>query len=158
MSVQKRFKDMLVPVSKRIIEECNNNLSERKCMALSAYMRSSFELIKKELIDTLEVITFIKPTRKEWEDIRATCREFLELQSEILKENSLRIWDHEHFNAGEFELLVRETATEYNTFIDGQLLNLVKTRRAHFFDILKRVLAAIIGSIIIYYLNKIFFK
>ena len=92
-------------------------------------MRSSFELIKKELIDTLEVITFIRPTRNEWEDIRATCREFLELQSEILKENSLRLWDHEHLTPG--ELLVRKLLPSTCTLSTGSC-NLVKTRRALF--------------------------
>jgi|GEM_PF-5531104 len=62
MHIQKRFEDMLVPVSKRIKEECQNNLPNTgKCILPSAYLRSSFELIKKELMETLEIIALIKP-------------------------------------------------------------------------------------------------
>lgn len=159
MHVQERFKEMLVPIAKKINEECQNNLSNsHKEMLPSAYLRASFELIKKELLDTLEIIAFIKPNKKEWEAIRKTCRDFLELQSNNLKEDFVKIWGHERLESSEFELLIKEAAGEYNTFIDGQLLNMSKTRRIHFFDIIKKVVAAIIGSIIIYYLNKIFFK
>jgi hypothetical protein len=150
---------MLVPIAKKINEECQNNLlNSHKEMPPSVSLRASFELIKKELLDTLEIIAFIKPNRKEWEAIRKICQEFLEQQSNVLREDFVRTCGHKRLESSEFELLSKEAAAEYNTFIDGQLLNLSKMRRVHFYDIVKKVLAAIIGSIIIYYLNKFFFS
>ena len=158
MRIQERFKEMLVPIAKKINEECQNNLTNFHKETPSAYLRASFDLIKKELLDTLAIISFIKPNKKEWEAIRKICEGFLELQSNSLREDFVNKWGPEWLKSSEFALLLKEAAGEYNTFIDGQLLEMSKARRVHFFDIIKKVLATIIGSIIIYFINKIFFK
>jgi|LSQX01.2.fsa_nt_gb hypothetical protein len=159
MDIQKRFAEMLVPVSKKINDECQNFLPDSgKRIHPAAYMRTIFQLIKKELMETLKIVALVKPNKSDWKSIRKIGIDFLEQQSGIFKEEFYERWGLEYFNEKEFETLEKEIAAEYHTFIDGKIIALQKARKKFFYDIIKGVIVGIIGSLIIYYLTTIIFK
>ena len=130
MDIQKRFEEMLVPVSEKINEECQNFLPDSgDRIPPPTYIRSTFQLIKKELMETLEIITLINPSKTGWKAIRETGVDFIKEQSEMLQKEYCRRWSRAYFNEKEFEILVKEVTAEYHTFIDGQIMNLEKINK-----------------------------
>ena len=82
MKVQERFKEMLLPVSRKIKKECNYN--SQSCADELSFIRLGIKSIKKELMETLNITALLNPSAREWERIRETGKSFLELQINIL--------------------------------------------------------------------------
>lgn len=154
MEVQKRFEEMLVPVSRKIKKECNYN--SKNCINESSFARFSFGLIKKELMDSLEVIAVINPSIKDWEKIRETSRGFINEQIKMLKSDFSMIWSEDTMNDSEATILEKEIFAEYNTFIDGQLKSIVSSRKKILYDLLIKIISGIIGGTIVYLLTRYF--
>jgi hypothetical protein len=152
MEVQKRFEEMLVPVSKKIKNECNHS-SKKICVDDLSFARLSFDLIKTELSEALDVIAVVNPSIEDWEKIREICRDFLNEQVTMLKNKYSMLLGEYFINGSGTNPFEKEIVAEYNTFIDGQVRSIVRSRKKFIFDILIKVISAIIGGIIVYLLT-----
>ncbi|MDO9534973.1 MAG: hypothetical protein Q7J85_06490 [Bacillota bacterium] len=152
MEVQKRFEEMLVPVSRKIKKECNH--SSNNCNDESFFARLSFDLIRKELMEALQIIAIINPTIKDWERIRENSRVFFNEQINMLKNDFSMLMEEDDINDSEANLLKKEIFAEYNTFIDGQLRIIADGRKKILYDLLIKITSGIIGGLIVYFLTR----
>src|SRR5690554_374846 len=106
MKIQERFKEMLLPVSRKIKKECNYN--SKSCTDEFSFIRLGFKSIKKELMETLEITALLNPTARDWEKIRETGKDFLKLQIETLKNGYSRLWEDTSNHQGDIISLEKE--------------------------------------------------
>jgi hypothetical protein len=154
MKVQDRFQEMLLPVSRKIKKECNYN--SKSCTDELSFIRLGFKSIKKELMETLKIIVLLNPSAKEWEKIRETGGNFLELQINTIINGYSPLCEHSGNHQSDIAFLKREVIAEFNAFIDGQLKEIIRRRKKIFSDLLIKIISGIVGGLIVYFLTKPF--
>ena len=145
---------MLLPVSRKIKKECNYN--SQSCADELSFIRLGIKSIKKELMETLNITALLNPSAREWERIRETGKSFLELQINILISSYPSIWVNSSNHQSEIESLKKELIAEFNTFIDGQIKEIIRRRKKIISDLLVRIISGIVGGLIVYFLTKPF--
>lgn len=154
MKLQDRFQEMLLPVSRKIKSECNYNT--KSCTDKLSFIRLGIKSIKKELMETLEIIVLLNPSAKEWEKIRETGENFLELQINTIISGLPTLYDNGDNHQSDIAFLKKEVIAEFNAFIDGQLKEIIRRRKKILSDLMVKIISGIVGGLIVYFLTKPF--
>ncbi len=155
MEIQDRFQEMLLPVSRKIKKECNYN--SKSCPDEVSFIRLGFKSMKKELLETLEIIALLNPSAREWEKIRETGDNFLELQINTIISGFQPLCENNESHQGEITFFKKEVKAEFNALIDGRLQEIIHRRKKIISDLMVRIIGGIVGGLIVYFLTKPFF-